>query len=403
MVNQQKEPAIKRIIISFIGWATVFTTSLQADDAAVARQPKQFAIIFNMGYAGDNLPKDPKSFELLVRGIKEAHFNTILCKYEDWRAEICKKRGVQIFVDLLVTENHIYKNVEAAKKLCASLRGNEVIYGYHLWSDNIGGTYPGRSRDVKYVHEWDPTHAVYVGSYRMSRVNRVVGLDLLGYYDFHWSRGGHWGNLSKASGVAKGKNASFLRYCDPSPGQIGKGNPNRAGFTIATSIPFGLKGYLFHYRGGVIDLRTGELDALGRDLQKVNAKFAGIGNELMTIGNPTAVWSTKVTKTAKDRPTGNVPAVPGGLAPIPKDNWFQVKTGEVLLGHFKDPKGRDVIAFASHNAYQSQAVLLELGEQATKAEIFDRKSGQWVKPETSGNKVEFNLAEYAIELLRIER
>ena len=110
-----------------------------------------------------------------------------------------------------------------------------------------------------------------------------------------------------------------------------------------------------------------------------------------------------MTKTPKDRPTGVASAVPAGLAVIPTDHWFQVKTGEVLLGHFKDPKGRDVIAFASHNAYQSQAVLLELGEQATKAEIFDRKSGQWVKPETSGNKVEFNLAEYAIELLRIER
>jgi len=354
-------------------------------------------------FTGDRLPQESKGFELLVRGIKEAHFNTILCKYEPWRAEICKKHGVQIFVDLLVSENHIYKNVEAAEKLCMSLRGNEVIYGYHLWSDNIGGTYPGRSRDVKNVHEWDPTHAVYIGTYRMSRVNRVVGLDILGYYDFHWSRGGHWGNVGKASGVAKGKNAFFLRYCDSSPGLIGKGNPNRCGFTIATSIPFGLKGYLFHYRGGVIDSKTGKLDALGRDLQKVNAKFAAIGNELMAIGNPSAVWSTKVTKTAKDRPTGVPPAVPGGLAAIPAGHWFQVKTGEVLLGHFKDPKGRDVIAFASHNAYQSQAVLLELGEQATKAEIFDRKSGQWVKPETSGNKVEFNLAEYAIELLRIER
>tara|TARA_A100001037_G_C15090499_1_gene608809 strand:+ start:218 stop:1396 length:1179 start_codon:yes stop_codon:yes gene_type:complete len=390
-----------RVLFSLI--ALAFVPALAADDQAAARKPKRFAIIFNMGYAGDRLPKDPAAFERMVVGVKAAHFNTILCRYEPWRAAICKKHGMQIFVDLLAGDHHVYKNVEGAKKLCTSLRGNGVVYGYHLWSDNIGNTYPGRSRDVKNVHSWDPTHAAYVGTYRMSRVNRVVGMDLLGYYDFHWSRGGHWGNVAKASGVTKAKGASFLRYCDPSPGLIGKGNPNRCGYTIATSIPFGLKGYLFHYRGGVIDLKTGKLDALGKDMQMVNAKFAAIGDELMAIGNPVAVWSAKVTKTAKDRPTGVAAAVPGGLPVIPAENWVQVKAGEVLLGHFKDGKGRDVLALASHNAYQPQAVRLEFKGVPKGVELFDRKKRQWVKSRVAGNAVEFSVEEYATELVRVMR
>lgn len=390
-----------RVLFSLMAFAIL--PSLFAVDAAANRKPKRFAIIFNMGYAGDRLPKEPAAFERLVKGIKAAHFNTILCRYEPWRAEICKKHDVQIFVDLLAGDHHVYKSVEGAKKLCTSLRNNDVVYGYHLWSDNIGNTYPGRSRDVKNVQTWDPTHAAYVGTYRMSRVNRVQGMDVLGYYDFHWSRGGHWPNVAKASGVAKAKGAYFLRYCDPSPGLIGKGNPNRCGYTIATSIPFGLKGYLFHYRGGIIDLKTGQLDVLGRDLQKVNAKFAAIGDELMTVGNPEAVWSAKVSKTAKDRPTGVAAAVPGGLPVIPADNWVQVETGEVLLGHFKDSKGRDVLALASHNAYQPQATTLEFKAVPKGVEFFDSKTRQWVKARVAGNAVELSVEEYATELVRVIR
>jgi hypothetical protein len=120
---------------------------------------------------------------------------------------------MQIMVDLLVGDHHIYKNVKAAETLCKSLKGNDVVYGYHLWSDNIGNSYPGRSRNVKNVHGWDDSHPTYVGSYRMSRVSRVEDLDLLGYYDFHWKRGGHWSYLTKASRTASSKKAFFLRYC----------------------------------------------------------------------------------------------------------------------------------------------------------------------------------------------
>jgi len=284
-------------------WSIGLLLALVAVEDTIAQQgapaPDRFAIIFNMGYASDRLPKNAEDFERLAIAVKSAHFNTILCQYTPERAKICRKHGLKIFVDLLTPDHHVYKNVDGAKKLCESLRGNDVVYAYHVWSDNIGNTYPGRSRDVKNVRTWDPTHSVYVGTSRMSRVNRVAGMQILGYYDFHWKRGGHWSNVSKAMRVATSKKALFLRYCDAAPGRIGIGNVNRCGYTIATSIPFGLKGYLFHYAGGVVDAKSGKLDKLGKDLQAVNARFATIGNELMKIGNPSAVYSTPITKTAR--------------------------------------------------------------------------------------------------------
>ena len=216
------------------------------DQQRAARRPKSFAIIFNYGYGSDQFPKDIEAFEKVAQVAKSANFNVLLCKYDSARAQVCKKLGLKIMVDLLVNDHHVYKNVESAKKLCESLRGNEVVFGYHLWSDNIGSTYSGRSRDVRNVQSWDDSHPCYVGSYRMSRVSRVENLDLLGYYDFHWKRGGHWGNLTKASRSATSKNARFFRYCEACPGRIGVGNYNRALYTISTSVAFGLKGYLFH-------------------------------------------------------------------------------------------------------------------------------------------------------------
>jgi hypothetical protein len=404
-------------VLSFLAASILADTAARADEAnaeaAAARRPKRFAIVFNTGYGGDHLPQDLAHFEKLVRGAKQAHFNTVLGQYSTARAKVLKLHRVRIFVDLLATEHYVYNNPAGAQKLCESLRGDPLVYAYHLWSDNIAETFAGRSRDVATVHGWDPTHPAYVGTYRMSRVNRVEGLDLLGYYDFHWKRGGHWEHLARAWEVARSKDAYFLRYCDAAPGQVGKGNPNRVGYTIATSVVFGLKGYLFHYTGGVVDPRTGELDALGKDLAAVNARFEAIGDELMVIGNPSAVYSTPITRDAKDDPVAGEPAVPAGLAGVPADHWFQVARGEVLFGLFRagavepEPgdgeRARDVVVLASHNAYKPQDVELVFAGPPKKVELFDRARRRWRPLKVDGRAARFQVEVAAAELVRVAR
>ncbi|MBI2806183.1 MAG: hypothetical protein HYX68_14475 [Planctomycetes bacterium] len=374
---------------------------LHAQDGKSQRQPKRFAIIFNKGYAGDHFPKDPAAFEKMIQTIKAANFNVILGIYDPQRAAICKKHDIQIFVDLVAAPHHVYKNVDACKKLLGSLRNDPTVYGYHLWSDNIAGTAPGRSRDVKNVQEWDGTHPAYVGSYRMSKVSKVIGMDAFGYYDFHWTRGGHWGHLNQAFNVARARQVPFLRYDAANPGLVGKGNPNRAGYTIATSIPFGLKGYMYHYAGGIVNAKM-ELDALGRDVQKVNAKFASVGAELMKLGTPSAVYSTPITRDTKNKP---LPAavIPGGLTPIPKDSWFQVKSGEILIGVSKDGGKRDVLILACHNPYETQKVTFSLNAGIKKAEGYDRAKGAWMALPITNGQVNVGVEDYAVELVRFQR
>lgn len=352
------------------------TTNVPAQDAP-ARRPQEFAIIFNMGYAGDRLPQDDASFEKLVIALKEARFNTILGKHTDAREAICKKHGLKIMVDLLVSEHHIYKSPEEAKKLCTQLQKSDSIYAYHLWSDNIAGTADGRNRDIANVHQWDPRHPTYVGTYNARGLESLKDPDIIGYYDFHWKRGGHFRHLTRTHEVAKKTDSRFLCYIDAAPGLIGKGNYNRVLYTVSTSMAFGLKGYTYHCVGQEIDQKTWTWNQLGKDLTRVNVEAAALGSEHIKLGNPVAVYSTSISKSEKNDPIEK-PTIPAGLPGIPADFPVQIVSGEVLMGVYPGPgeKGRTLF-FANHNAYEPQALKLRL-PQGTGAEQFDRQKLSWM-------------------------
>ena len=368
------------------------------------RRPGQFAIIFQMGYAGDALPQDRDAFDKLIAAVKAAHYNTVLCKYEPWRAEICQTHGVQIMVDLLAPGHHVYKEPDAAKSLCQSLLASDAVYGYHLWSDEIGGTAAGRNRDAAHVRMWDPRHPTYVGTRNARGLDALAGVDLVGYYDFHWQRGGHFRHLARALEAAQMHDARLLEYCQGDPGLVGKGNYNRVLYTISTSLAFGLKGYLFHYTGGEIDPQSWKWQPLGEDLARVNTETAPLGPEVLRLGNPTAVYSTPVTRTEKDDLLeGDKPTPHPELTAIPADFWLQIDAGESLFGVYQDEANRDVLIFANHNAYQPQAMQLRFATPVKRVEKFDRLATKWVELSLTDGHATFDLPPAAAELVRVKR
>jgi len=371
-----------------------------AESAEAPRRPTQYAIIFNMGYAADAFPEDADAFERVVTSVKKAHFNTIWCKYTDERAEVCRRHGMKIMVDLLVPEHHVYKNPDGARALCERLRESDVVYAYHLWSDRIGGTIEGRSRDVANVRRWDPNHPTYVGSYHARAIADLKDADLIGYYDFHWLRGGHFRHLFRILDAAGRTDALFLRYTHSDPGRVGIGNYNRVLYTVATANAFGQKGYTYHYVGGTIDANTGEWGPLMKDLARVNAEVAKLGPELIKIGNPIAVYSTPITRTAKDDPVDTL-AVPAEFQPVPPDHWFRVARGEAIVGLFRGEGGRDALVLANHNAYQAQGMSLEFRVPLKSVRLFDRRQGEWTELDIAGRRVEFPIPPAACELLHV--
>ena len=367
------------------------------------RKPKVFAIIFNMGYGGVNLPKDKEGFEKLVVACKEANYNVILGQYEDWRDEICRKHGMLMFVDLLTAEHHVYRGlpteVPKAKALCEKLRSNEVVYAYHLWSDRM--PVGGRNRDIANVHEWDPTHATYVGSYRMGGNHALVNPDLHGYYDFHWKRGRLWTDLRGAWDVCKKKDCSFLIYMQSDPGLVGQGNYNRLAYTNSVSIAFGLKGMLYHYRGGTY-AGDGQWNQLGQDLGKANGDVAPVGPELMKIGSPSEVYSTPMTVDSKNRYHFDA-AVPGGFQPVPEDFWAKFESGEMVVGVFKDDQKRDALVLANHNAYAQQNVKLKLKDAGQKLELFDRATKSWKALTPADGVISFDIEPGSFQLVHLAK
>ena len=87
---------------------------------------------------------------------------------------------------------------------------------------------------------------------------------------------------------------------------------------------------------------------------------------------------------------------------MPSDHWLRVKTGEVVIGLFEGPKGSDVIALASHNAYAPQTVTLEFAAPV-KVRLFDRSRKRWAPSRSVRGEVTFQVQECATELIRIER
>jgi hypothetical protein len=309
---------------------------------------------------------------------------------------------MKMMVDLLVGDHHVYRNPDAARTLCESLRDSDVVYAYHLWSDRVGGTVAGRNRDVANVHQWDPNHPAYVGDYHARAIGSLKNPDIIGYYDFHWKRLGHFRHLHRAWAAAQKTNTPWLKYADGAPGKIGVGNYNRVLYTITTSIAFGLKGYTYHHVDD-IDRNTWTWRVLGEDLKRVNAEIAPLGPELMKIGLPTAVYSTPITKTAKDRPTGSEqPIVPPEFPPIPEDYWVDVAKGEVIMGVFKDDQGRETLFLANHNCYQLQQVELKFKVPVKSVSQFDRQRSEWIDPKSS-TSAGFEIPPAAGELLRVLR
>jgi len=384
----------------------------ETDEAKLQEQrcpkPTEFANVFSFGYGGDVMPKDDAKFEELLSKIKQAGFNTIHCTYTPRRVELCSKHGVKMMIDLLAAaENqHVYKTPAEAEALCKKLRGNRNVWGYNIWNESFGKMGAGRKRDILNVRKWDPTHPAYAGTYRNYGMQYIVCSDVFGYYDYHWKRGTHYNfpHLLAYSAAARKSNSDFYRWVSTTSGRAGLGNYNRSLYTANTSIACGLKGILWFLGTSMMNQGTLEWTTIGGDIIKVNKQIMPLSQEIMKIGNPTAVYSTPITRDPNNRDLPEAKEkkiMPPGLenSAFPADFWIKPLSGEFVMGVFKDDKGRDAIFVANHNAYAEQNVKLKLAK-SVKVSMFSRKEGKWQPVAAAGGIVSLKLDQAGGELLR---
>jgi hypothetical protein len=389
----------------------ILVVSAEAKTNKAPSPPKEFAVVLSPGYGTiDHFSSDPKVFENLLINMKKSGFNTIHCVYRDWRIKLCAKHGVKMMVDILAWKDDVKMDIRRPKQrpdveaICRKLRGNDAVWGYNLWNEKLSFFgYPDKKNIEQYIamlKTWDPTHPVWVGTYRVSYANAFKEKPgIHAYYDYHWQRGfmWHFADLQWFMGHVKTMDGHIGRW-------ILGSNYNWNSYTLNTSIPFGLKVCIW-FIGGPFD-KDGNIDPKHRfyHLVKICQERKALYTDLMKIGRPLAVYSTPTTKTEsnKDKKTD----VPWRLTPFPENHWLRVKQGQALLGFFKYPNGDDAVYIANHNAFAPQNMTLTLDPKTcTKAavELLDRKTGKWRRLETKQGSISLELTPAGGELLRVTK
>jgi hypothetical protein len=390
----------------------LFSLAHQPDPAKLEKQrcpkPNEFALVFSFGYVNDKMPTEDAKFEELLRKITAAHFNVIHCAYTDKRLALCKKHGVKLMVDLLYPDLHVYNKPDNAEALCKKLRNNPDVWGYNIWNDPFGKSVEGRKRDINNVRTWDPTHPAFCGTYRTVGMSKLTNPDIFGYYDFHWKRGAgqHFPHLLAYANWARERDAWFYTWLSATSGLPGKGNFNRSLYSANTGIACGLKGILWFLGDDLMNPKTLEWTETGKDIIKVHNEIAPLKKELVKLSNPTAIYSTTITKTLNNDaiPEGKKDVYPAGLdgKTVPKDFWLQPEGGEFMLGVCRDDQKRWCVYLANNNAYAEQTVRLRPA-LADGFRIFNRQKGTWERVEEKAGVLTVRLSPGGGELLRVTR
>lgn len=369
-------------------------------------RPRTFAYVLSNGYGESaRFSEDPAVFENLLVNMTNAGFNGLQCVYRDWRADLCRKHGVQMMVDVLAwhadAQTDIRRNDEQrarVRAICEQSRGDDAIWGYNLWNERMD--YFGKpgghdlSHYVRLLREWDPTHPIWVGTYRNYYADRLTERPgVHAYYDYAWQRGFHWHFADLTW---------FLRQARKQDGVIGQwemgSDYHRNAYKLHTSIAFGLK-VMMWFIGGPFD-DAGNIDPKHRffHLVRLGRETQPLYGELGALGLPDAVYATPTTRTHLDqeKPLD----VPWNLTPFPSNHWLQVTGGEAVCGFFTATNGAEEIFVANLNAFAAQSMRLVLREPGAGLEIFDRTSRAWRPLPAETGVIAFPLPAAGGELLR---
>lgn len=389
------------------GWDKT-CADVQALEKYRCPKPTEFASVFSFGFADDHMPADPAKFEALLVKLKAAGFNTIHTAYRPDRPAACGRHGMKLMIDFLYTGHLVYKTPEACQAVCKAVEGDPNVWGYDVWNQVIGSETvgKGRRRDVNNVRRWDPSHPAYVGTWGDKGLDYIPNADVLGYYDLAWGKPEvlekHFVHLMAARNHAIKTDAIFYSWLGVPSGTAGEENYRRCLWSANTGIACGLKGAMWFLGTNMMDEKTHEWKPAGLDIARVNKAIVPVGQELMAMKGPVAVYSTPVTATPAGVPLAG-PRMPTGLegCAFPKDGPFQPVRGEFLVGLFKDAAGRDVAYIVNHSAVGKQEIAMKGWHHRT-AEMFSPEDGTWHVFKYGGT-VEITLAPGESRLVRYEK
>ncbi len=349
--------------------------------------PQEFAFTFSMPYGqGDEFPREPEEFDRMLGLLKSAGFNTVHCPYTDWRHELFKKHKMKMMVDVLAWKPPVEADIrdpaqrDKVKAMCLKVQGSDAIWGYNLWNERLDwcGNFQFLDAWVRMLRTWDPTHPVWVGTYRYLYCEHFpTEPGVHGWYDYHWARGMAWNfkMLNFYRGIAAKHHGSMGKW-------LLVHDYNRNLYTLNTSIAHGVKTVIWFIGGPYAPREPDKTKRWDEDshLVRIGRHMQPLYDLIGEMGLPTAVYSTPTKRTAdnQDKP----PGLPADTTAFPEDHWLQIKQGEVIAGFFTLPDKSEVVYLANHNADAWQGVVLDIRQDKQQPRIlseFDRKTGQWTQ------------------------
>lgn len=358
--------------------------------------PDRFTVCFFLGYVTDNLPTNPAVFESLVTNLAASGFTVVHGTYADWRVEACRRHGLRFMIDMVTPELDFRKDPSKAEALCRKLRGDPAVWGYALWyADNCNAQF---NPVLEKFRAWDSTHPCFVGAKYCAGIEELtVNPGVLAWEDLDWyePQQRHFTDLMKMFRCNRKLGAQTGRW-------IVMAGKDKDRYTINQSIAAGLKNLMW-FIGGPWD-RKNETWVPDHYTLDLNRELRPMHAELMTIGQPLAVYSTPVSCTASNTPTPK--RIPEALVPVPADFWLGVDRGEALLGIYRCADGADAVYAANHNAFAAQDMAMTLKPGKDRAmpnvRIFDVAAGDWRPLERRDGTIGFTLPPGGGALLRFD-
>ncbi len=334
---------------------------------------------------------DVADIDAKAKALSEAHFNVVV--WEADKLDACRKHGLKALVS------------HPTPEMAAGLSDNSVVWGYHLGDEPYPeDTFPPLADQVKALRRADPNHVAFInmlsttGEFLRASMD-IVKPELLSYDYYQW----RWGSDRYFEKLEQFREAALipgipLAVCiettsNPRNGEGPPDNAQKLRQSVYTNLAYGVRGVEWFHCREIFREGTTELTKSGKVIAGLNAEMKTLGPTLMRLR------STDVFHTAP---------LPLGTREAPKEHWIHLIGEEasagLVLGMFKDDSETDYLddtdidyfMVTNRDYRNSQNVVVRfqskwLGiapwhkskiEKRT-VEIFDRKTGEWVKISSS--------------------
>lgn len=337
--------------------------------------------------------------ETNVKALADADFNIVYGPAD--KLDLCRKYGLKLMIP------------HPGPETAARLRGNPDVWGYDIMDEPISLKQVHEAADsVRVYREADPTHLTFVNlnqkaGHWIPFFIDTVKPDFLSYDEYPWWYGGIYRWFShedplyvkleqhRDAAITAGLPLTVWREVNTQrnvPGSMDRNwitppdNEIKIRLNVYATLAYGAKGILWFFGPLLFDKKTGELNETGRQVASINHELKRLGPLLLPLVS-TGVFHTS-------------PVPKGSREPSP-DHWVQPVGKNLLIGTFRDSDHREYVLVVNKDWRTANTATLQFRlflETVDRAEVFNRKTGEWKQltlsevPDTRNHSLIYNIA-----------